>query len=408
MRQLVISASSVLVGAAGHMLSPGAVLIDGERINAVGSPDSLNTLLRHDAVRLDYPGATVLPGLIDAHVHLAFAGPPDPLAALNTLDDAALLLTMAGHARQLLDAGVTTVRDLGDRGYLAVTLRDSIASGERLGPRVLTSGAPLTSPGGHCWFLGGEVEEPSQIRNTIARHAGHGVDWIKVMASGGNITPNSPPIWQSQFSDEQLRVVVAEATARGLPVAAHAHSTAATAAAALAGATSIEHCRWLTSATYDDPDLNDDTAAVIAEKGIIVTPTIGTNYQLNEQRRPGFVEHQTRVLRWQDNHGIRIMNGTDVGVSPFDLYSHHRYLEAYQRAGFPNARILDILTRESAAGLGLADQIGTLSHDYSADLIVVDGDPLTDLTALGRLLLVVTRGRRHTPGSYRAPSAKLR
>jgi len=173
---------------------------------------------------------------------------------------------------------------------------------------------------------------------------------------------------------------------------------AATAAAAHAGVTSIEHCRWLTSATFDDPDLDDDTAAAIAEKGIIVTPTIGTNYQLNEQRRPGFVAHQTRVLRWQAKHGIRIMNGTDAGVSPFNLYPHHRYLEAFQRAGFSNPRILDILTRESAAGLGLADRIGTLGHGYSADLIVVDGDPLTDLTALRRPLLVVARGRRHTPG----------
>jgi imidazolonepropionase-like amidohydrolase len=193
--------------------------------------------------------------------------------------------------------------------------------------------------------------------------------------------------------------VVAAATARGLPVAAHAHSTAATAAAAHAGVTSIEHCRWLTSACFDDPDLNDGIATAIAETGIFVTPTIGTNYQLNEQRRPGFVEHQTRVLRWQDTHGIRIMNGTDAGVSPFHLYPHHRYLEAFQRAGFAHPRILDILTRESAAGLGLADRIGTLGHGYSADLIVVDGDPVTDLTALRRPLLVVARGRRHTPGS---------
>ncbi len=403
----MISASRVVVGASGQLLRPGAVLIDGAHLSAVGCPESVDRLLRPDAVRLDFPGASVLPGLIDAHVHLAFTGPPDPLAALNTLDDSALLHLMADNAHRLLDAGVTTARDLGDRGYLAACLRERIAAGELPGPRLLTSGAPLTPPGGHCWFLGGQVDRPAQIRDTIACHAAQRVDWIKVMASGGNITPNSPPIWESQFTDQQLRLVVAEANSHGLPVAAHAHSTAATTAAVRAGVRSIEHCRWLTSSTYNDPHLDDVTAAAIAAKGIFVTPTISTHYLLNEQRRPGYVEHQTRVLRWQDQHGIRIMNGTDVGVCPFDFYPQHRYLMAYQAAGFSNARIFDILTREPAAGLGLRQETGILAHGYSADLIVVDGDPLTDLTALRRIRLVVARGQQYEPRRVATPLSRF-
>lgn len=397
MRQLVVTASRVLAGVNGHELRPGAVLTEGPRIRAVGSPASINGLRPAEAGQLDYPGASVLPGLIDAHVHLAFTGPPDPLAALNALDGQALYLTMAEHAHQLLDAGVTTARDLGDRGYLAVRLRDAIAAGELPGPRLLASGAPLTSPGGHCWFLGGQVGSPAQIRDAIARHAARGVDWIKVMAAGGHITPDSPPIWQSQFTEEQLRLMVTHANDRDLPVAAHAHSTAATTAAARAGVASIEHCRWLTSTGYHDPALDDDTARIIAAKGIFVTPTISTHYLLNEQRRPGYVEHQTRVLRWQDQHGIRIMHGTDAGVGPFGLYAQHRYLMAYQAAGFSNTRILGILTGEPAAGLGLAEQTGTLAQGYDADLIVVDGDPSSDLTALRRILLVVAAGRPYVP-----------
>jgi imidazolonepropionase-like amidohydrolase len=403
--QTVISADRVLAGRGGQMISPGAVLIDGDTITAVGTPQSLLMLLRREAVRLDYPGATVMPGLIDAHVHLAFTAGRDPLTALR--DPAGLPGVMAEHARQLLDAGVTTVRDLGDRDYLALELETRIATGQLPGPRVITAGAPVTSRGGHCWFLGGEVDTSSQIRDLIARHAERGVNWIKVMASGGNITPNSPAVWQSQFSDAQLREIVAAATERGLPVAAHAHSTAATTAAVAAGAASIEHCRWMTSASYGDPHLCADTAAAMVRQGTVITPTITTHYGLGEDRRPGYVEHQTRVLQWQDAHGIRIMSGTDVGASPYEFYAQHRYLKAYQLAGFSNRRILDLLTRDTAAGLGLADQIGTLGHGYSADVLVVAGNPLDDLDALRHPLLVLVRGRRHQPGTahdHRAPN----
>jgi imidazolonepropionase-like amidohydrolase len=377
------------------MISPGAVLVDDDTITAVGSPDPLTMLVRHDAVHLTYPHATVVPGLIDAHVHLAFTGGRDPLTALNSLDREGLLEVMAGHARQLLSAGVTTVRDLGDWGYLAADLRDRIAIGQLLGPRILTSGAPLTPPDGHCWFLGGTVASADDIRATIASHANHGVDWIKVMASGGNLTPGSARIWEVQFIEGELQLIVDEARARGLPVAAHAHSAAAIQIATRAGVASIEHCRWLTSANFADADLDEATARVIASKGISVAPTIGTIWQQNEQRFPGWGMHMNRLLRWHDRHGIRLMHSTDAGVasSPYDQYSQHNSVVALGNAGFSNARILDILTRETAMGLGLSQRIGSLGHGYSADLVVLDGNPLDDLGALRRPLLVMARGR---------------
>jgi imidazolonepropionase-like amidohydrolase len=215
------------------------------------------------------------------------------------------------------------------------------------------------------------------------------------MASGGCITADSPPIWQSQFTDEDLRLIVDEAGAHGLPVAAHAHSTAATRSAAAAGVASIEHCRWLTSDTFDDPDLDSDTADAIARKGIFVCPTIGTAYGLTSG--PDFVAHITRVFQWQEQHGIQIVGGTDVGVYPFELYPQHRYLDAYERAGFPTSRIIDIQTRHAAAALGLGAYTGTLAAGYSADLIVVDGDPFAEIAALRQMMLVVAQGHVHVP-----------
>lgn len=122
----------------------------------------------------------------------------------------------------LLSAGVTTVRDLGDRGGLAMKLRDRLS-----GPRVVGSGPPITVPRGHCWFLGGEVDGEDALRQRVRANAAMGADVIKVMASGGQLTPGSPPMWQNQFSVDELRLVVEEATRVGLPVAAHAHGTEA-------------------------------------------------------------------------------------------------------------------------------------------------------------------------------------
>lgn len=137
----------------------------------------------------------MLPGVINAHVHLAFHGGPDTVATLRATEDAALAAAMAQRAQQMLACGVTTVRDLGDRGGLAARLRDRIAAGELPGPRILTSGAPLTIKQGHCWFLGGEVAGPGELRPRVRALASAGVDLIKVMASGGQLTPNSPPMW---------------------------------------------------------------------------------------------------------------------------------------------------------------------------------------------------------------------
>src|SRR4051812_44325800 len=243
--RLLISAGHVLIGPAGEQLSDGAVLVEGREIIAVGPKRQVERLTALETPRMDHPDGTIMPGLIDCHVHLAFNAGPDPKDALEGMTDAQLVLTMAGRARQLLETGVTTVRDLGDWHRLTVPLRAATAEGQIPGPRILAATTPLTSRGGHCAFLGGEVDDEHSIRELVRTNAAAGADLIKVMATGGHLTPSGPSMWDPQFTTEQLKIAVDQAHQLGLPVAAHAHATDGIAAAIQAGADTIEHCTWL-------------------------------------------------------------------------------------------------------------------------------------------------------------------
>src|SRR5882757_5714811 len=189
----MVTAGRIIVAPDEPVLRDGAVFVTREgKIGAVGPSTELLAKYSCDE-RLDFPTESVLPGLINAHVHLAFDATGNP-AALMEHDQESIQAIIRSHARELLDEGVTTVRDLGDRDGRVAEMRDAIAAGDAVGPRILSSFAPLTSPKGHTWFLGGEVSHDSQIRAAIASHAEHGADLIKVMAGGGRTTQGSRPV----------------------------------------------------------------------------------------------------------------------------------------------------------------------------------------------------------------------
>jgi imidazolonepropionase-like amidohydrolase len=391
--QQLLTARQVLIGPAGQRIDDGAVLIDNDTIIAVGARRHLERKAPPGVRRRDFPHHSLLPGLINCHVHLALDTSPDPVAALHTTSDDNLLPAMAIRARQALGAGVTTVRDLGDRGGLALRLRDAIDSGALPGPRILASGPPLTIPRGHCWFFGGEVADRDAIRRQVRDNAELGADLIKVMASGGQLTPSSPPMWKSQFSADELRLVVAEAAAAGLGVAAHAHGTDAIASSVEAGVTTIEHCTWLASGG-DGYDPRDEVAQAMAERGTyacIAWPPRWRAFmdKIGAER----AEQMALRFRWLDELGVRLIPGTDAGLrgSVFDDFAGA--LQLYEHVGFTPDRIIEMATVTSACALGRGHEIGQLAPGYSADLLVVDGDPFTSLDALQHQELVLARGR---------------
>ena len=214
---------------------------------------------------LDFGDATIMPGLVDAHIHLALDAGPDPLGRRSEVDDEQLLAEMRWAARQALMAGVTTVRDLDDRGFLGSDQGDDLAD-PLLGADVVPAGPPLTSPQGHCWSLGGVVEE-SGIRAAVREHARGGADVIEVMVTGGEMTPGTDPT-TCQFSLAALNATADEAHRQGLMITGHAHGAAGILAAVEAGFDGIEHASF---ATPDGPTAHPAVIEQLAASNITVT-----------------------------------------------------------------------------------------------------------------------------------------
>lgn len=283
------------------------------------------------------------------------------------------------------------MRDLGDRNGLAVRLRDAIADGTRPGPRILSATTPLTSPGGHCWFFGGEVEGADAIRALVRRNAQAGADVIKVMATGGGLTRGGPAVWQSQFSEDDLRTVVEEAHSVGLPVAVHAHGTEGIEAAVAAGVNTIEHCTWM--AEDGGFDLREDLAAKIKAAGIHVCTATSPNWRAFAERVGHDRAHELFTsMRWMAHLDVPIIAGTDAGVTRAVFDKLVNSLEFYQYLGIPLPKIIDMATVNAADALGIGSDTGRLSEGYRADILVVDNNPLADLDALRHVRLVLAAG----------------
>ncbi|MDQ8708237.1 amidohydrolase family protein [Streptomyces sp. LHD-70] len=394
---MLITAANVLAGADLHVIVDGAVLVREGAIAAVGPREEVQRHVRPDEPRLAYPAGTVMPGLIDAHVHLCFDGGADPVATLQGQDDEALFADMKARAEQLLGIGVTTARDLGDRHGLALRLARAVAEGQAVGPRIVSAGTPVTPPGGHCWFLGGEVSGVEEVRRLVRRNAEAGAEVIKVMETGGGLTKGGAKSWESQFSDEELAALVEEAHRAGLPVAAHAHGVDGITAAVEAGVDTIEHCTWMTE---DGFDVREDVLGQIIEKGIFVCPTVSPHWPM----LPKFfgaerAEAMFDAVRTMAEAGARLIAGTDAGVQRAGFDGLPGSLTFYEHLGLANERILAMATTEAAHALGLGEETGQLSPGYRADLFVVDGDPLADLGALKAVETVVAAGRHYEFGA---------
>jgi imidazolonepropionase-like amidohydrolase len=365
----------------------GAVLVRDGVIVAAGPRADVVAQAAPDAVRHDFPTGTAMAGLCNVHVHLAFDASREVLAHFAA--DETPLAGARARLTAMLRSGVTTVRDLGDRGHLGAAVRRSF-EGE-VAPRLLVSGPPVTVPGGHCHFFGGETASDDDIRALVDANAAAGADVIKVMASGGQLTEGGADMWESQFDARQLAVVVAQAAGHGLPVAAHAHGADAIEAAVEAGVSTVEHCSFLTGPRSFDR--REHVAKRMAAEGISACSTSSRNWRtIVEKLGDDVAQAMYGRLPWLEEHGVRLLSGTDAGLPGSVFDDPAGALELYEWLGFPRRRILEIATEDSAAGLGLAAVTGRLEPGLAADVLVVDGDPLASLSALRHPLLVLANG----------------
>jgi imidazolonepropionase-like amidohydrolase len=360
-----------------------------------------------DCDLVDYGDATVLPGLIDTHVHLVGDSRVMALERLAEYSPEQIDLVVIESLRGQLAAGVTTVRDLGDWHFDVVERRDAQRRVDDGLPWIVASGPPITTPGGHCGYLGGEVSCADEIVAAVRERVERRVDVVKVMASGGMVTTGSD-VFTPQFSIEELRLLVEQAHAAGLPVTAHAHSAAAMDQAVAVGVEGIEHA---------SSRATEEQLAALAASGIAVCPTLGgfntkslaalaavaPRFQqifADAGLMPeSFLEIRMSALRQMTTFGIRLISGADAGVGPDK--AHGTYAEAVieleQVTGTVPALVA--ASSDAASAIGLGRSKGRLRRGYDADLIVVDGDLAADLTALRDVRQVVLRGMPVSPWS---------
>lgn len=383
----MLRASRLFDGEAVGLVDNPVVILKGTTIAGVGRAADL----RHGETVVDFPGATLIPGLIDPHVHLAFDASSDPVKSLAERDDNAVLAAMRIAAKTALRGGVTTIRDLGDRDYLSLALRGAADL-----PTIVASGPPLTTVKGHCHFLGGEVaHSPAELRSAVRAHIERGVDVIKIMASGGTMTPGSLQE-RTQFEREALRAAVAEAHLHGIPVTAHAHGLGAVLDAVEAGVDGLEHVTFWAAEGVDTPGYElierivSQRVALGATAGVL--PNMGSVMPAEVSRRmPEIIANFAALYA----AGATIVAGTDAGIGPYKPHDVLPYARDRLAAfGMNPVAILRSMTSVAADVCGLGHSKGRLVPGYDADVVVVQGDPIADLSALHRVVAVYSRGTR--------------
>jgi imidazolonepropionase-like amidohydrolase len=365
-----------------RFVEPARVSFEGGVVVAVGAD-----VTDLPSVRLD--GMSLLPGFVDCHQHLVFDGNGTYEEQVADRSDAELRERARLNARRALEGGVTTLRDLGDRNFVTLELRNDPSL-----PTILCSGPPITPPGGHCWFLNGECDSRDALVAAIAERADRGCDVVKIMATGGHGTP-AAPAWQSQFTVDDLRVAVEEAHRLGMPVAAHCHGVQGISDSVDAGVDTIEHCSFTSEDWAQHP--GEELLRRVAASQIPLSATFGRCPDVPIQLPPGglpawfttMFESMARVREL----GAPIVVGTDAGIAPHkphDVAPHA--IEPLLTIGTPPHDALTALTAAGAVAIGAAGK-GHLTTGNAADLVAVKGDLFTDVRSVANVEHVWLRGQ---------------
>lgn len=382
-------AALVFDAISGEPTEDGVVVVEDGRIASVGPAGELAAGVEV----LDLGDATLLPGLIDAHVHLVWSASAEPHEVVERESRALTVLRCAGNAERHVRAGVTTVRDVGSTDGLAIEVGRAVQLGILPGPRVVAAGRAIAMTGGHGWFLGREADGPDAVRHAAREEMKAGAACIKLMASGGVYghaeEPGSP-----QLTVEEMRAAVEEAHKSGRKVAAHAYSVAAIRNALEAGVDSIEHGSFL----------DQRTAQRMREEGTYLVPTMSVYQAMSDKGpelgAPRYIQRKTAEILEASREAFRlalemdvpIAAGTDCGAPGHPHGTLLQELALMVESGATPVQALRYCTSASADLLGLGEDIGTLTPGKRADLLAVAGNPLSDIRALGEVRLVLRGG----------------
>lgn len=382
---------TLLDGTGRASVADQAVVVDGRRIAWVGPADQAPAVA--DQAIVDGTGHTLLPGLINCHVHLCNDGAPDLFA--QVLEDSVPIATLRGARGALLtlESGVTTVRDCGAASGIAIELAKAIEQGFIPGPRVKAAGRVITMTGGHGHFIGREADGPDAIRRATRAEIKEGAHFIKVMSTGGVLTPGVTPT-QTALLPEELDVVAQEAHNAGRRVATHAIGNAGIKNALRAGIDSIEHGFYL----------DDEALDLAVAKGAFLVPTLLAISQITANGIAGGIPDwvvgkaaheagkQRESFKAAVDSGMKIAAGTDAGT-PFNRHEDIALeMGLMVEYGLSPMQAILAATRNAAENLDVLDSVGTVEVGKLADLILVAGDPTQDIGAMRQVAFVAREG----------------
>jgi imidazolonepropionase-like amidohydrolase len=396
--RIVIRAARVLDVRSGKTMSNQAIIIVGGKIVSLGPASESPSSASDQLIELSH--STVLPGLIDAHTHLT-GNPKDVGYDSLAISVPRSTLTGAKNARITLEAGFTTVRNVGADGYSDVALRDAVDAGDIPGPRMLVSGPPLGITGGHCdnnllpaeyHAVGGGVADGiAAVQHKVRETIKYGADLIKICATGGVLSMGDSA-QASQYTLEEMKAIVADAHRLGRKVAAHAHGAQGILWASEAGVDSIEHGSYI----------DDAGIAAMKKNGTYLVPTLylGDWFLANADslRVPPFILAKAKEVMPAARKniarafasGVKVAFGTDAAVYPHGLNA--REFAVMVKLGLSPLQSIQAATINAADLLGWADKVGAIEPGKWADLIAVDGDPLEDVTRLEQVKFVMKGG----------------
>jgi imidazolonepropionase-like amidohydrolase len=391
-----IRAGKMFDAKAGKMVESQVILVHDDQIQQVGS----NLPIPQGAKVIDLSKATVMPGFIDAHVHLTMAaGHSGPAGLTISIPRSALI--GARNARVTLMAGFTTVRNLGAEGFSDVALRDAINDGDVIGPRMQVSGPMISITGGHGdnsilpfeYHATGDgvADGPEEVRHRVRENIKYGADVIKFAASGGTMSKGDNPLLEA-YSPEEMQILISEAHRQGRKVATHAHSALAIKDAVRAGVDSVEHGIFL----------DDEGIALMKQHGTYLVPTSFPLFwymdNMASMHLPKYTEDKIKVIlpigkASMSNafkQGVKVALGTDAGVYPHGLNGGE--FSTMVKLGLTPTQALQAGTVNAADLMGWTDQVGSIEAGKFADIVAVNGDPLADISILEHVDFVMKGG----------------
>jgi len=358
------------------------VLVEEGRITAI---DAVGQFEGFDGDVVDTTAGTLLPGLIDCHVHLCLGGDRDPRAARANMGPAELVMAELKRAQDTLAGGITAVRDCGGKDHLEFAVRDACNSGEQLGPTIRAAGQMICMTGGHGNVIARVADGPDDVVKAVREQIHAGSDFLKLMATGGVLTPGVDPE-DAHFTYEELEAGISEAHRFHRHTASHAQGTAGILNATRAGVDSIEHGIFMT----------DECVEEMVSRGTFLVPTLSAGHRIEQDddlvaSLPDYVQAKVARIRGRGakslkmfyDAGGKVAMGTDAGV-PYCRHGDNAIeLELMVNAGLSPTDSLIAATSNAADLVGL-DDAGRIAVDSAADLLVVDGDPTADITMVSR------------------------